>query len=185
MNRASVVKWAGSWRPNAEKKPCMQIFLFQSMKNRGQEPTSYKQVLQESSVLRAIVQKMLSSSDMTESLARLVTVAASGGGGQRVFKLPPLDWTFLKPHLTKSSAVLSLVAHQAGHSISAKRMMQAAMGDGSAVMSAETLFPLLHIMCPSAAAGDDSQAGCNSETGRTLVLLPSYEQICINQCRET
>ena len=151
------------------------------MKNRGQEPTSYKQVLHERSVLRAIVQKMLSSSDMTEiqSLARLV----AAGGGQRGFKLPPLDWTFLKPHLTKSSAVLSLVAHQAGHSISAKRLIQAAMGDGSAVMSAETLFPLLHIMCPSAAAGDDSQAGCNSETGRTLVLPPGYEQTCFDQCR--
>ena len=135
------------------------------MKNRGQEPTSYKQVLHERSVLRAIVQKMLSSSDMTEiqSLARLVMVAA--GGGRRGFKLPPLDWTFLKPHFSQSSAVLSLVAHQAGHSISGKRMIQAAMGDGSAVMSAETLFPLLHIMCPSAAAGDDSKAGCNSETG--------------------
>ena len=120
------------------------------MKNRGQEPTSYKQVLHERSVLRAIVQKMLSCPPEAQSLSRLV----SG-------KLPPLDWTFLKPHLPKSAGVVRLVAQQASHSLSAKRMVEAVMAEGSAVMMAETLFPLIHKMCPAG----DSEDGCSSDSG--------------------
>ena len=74
------------------------------MRNRGQEPHNYKQVLHVPfSILRAVVQRLVTCKQLSDMdlLIRLIT--------SNPRPLPPLDWSFLKPFLAKSEQVTWLM----------------------------------------------------------------------------
>ena len=101
--------------------PRSTFHLSQAMKNKGAEPPNYKQ-LHEKSALRAVVQALQSRLDSSSGYSKaadadsLLALLSSGSG-----RLPPLDWSFLRPVATTSSVLPSVVACQAQHSSSGSK----------------------------------------------------------------